>query len=130
MDILATKPPADCGRRLIPKVLDDIACSDPQRPFISVPRTSNIQDGYEDVSYSTFAGAVNRCSWWIEKEIGRERNSKTLFYIGPLDLRYLLILLAAAKTGHIVSSLSYLAVDYRNVNKLNPGLLQLPSQQS
>lgn len=95
--------PVDCGRRLVPKLIDDIAYLDPQRPFVSVPKSSRLEEGYEDISYTVFAKAVNRCSWWIENELGRDVESKTLFYIGPLDLRYLIVLLAAAKTGHTVS---------------------------
>lgn len=106
MDGPIPEPPMDCGRRLVPKLVDDIAYSDPQRPFVSIPRSSNLQEGYEDISYRAFAKAVNSCAWWIEKELGRDQQSKTLFYIGPLDLRYLIVLLAAAKTGHIVSHLS------------------------
>ena len=122
------EPPVDCGRRLIPKLIDDIAYSDPQRPFVSVPRSSNVQEGYEDISYSAFAKAVDRCSWWIQKELGRDVKSKTLFYIGPLDLRYLIVLLAAAKTGHIVNLLSRLALNPSVTDKFDLGLLQLSSQ--
>jgi hypothetical protein len=125
-----SEPPVDCGRRLIPKLIDEIACSDPQRPFVSVPRSSDVQEGYEDISYSEFAKAVNRCSWWIEKELGRDEESQTLFYIGPLDLRYLVVLLAAAKTGHIVSPPCRLARNLSVTDNLDLGLLQLSSQQS
>ena len=87
-----------------------------------------MQEGYEDISYSAFAKAVDRCSWWIQKELGRDVKSKTLFYIGPLDLRYLIVLLAAAKTGHIVNLLSRLALNPSVTDKFDLGLLQLSSQ--
>ena len=95
--------PPDCGRRLLPVLVDDISKTNGGRPFISIPRSPKLQDGYVDISYSTFAKAVNRCCWLIEKTIGRSEISKVLFYIGPLDLRYLLFLFAASKTGHVVS---------------------------
>ena len=95
--------PADCGRRLIPAIVDQIASSDPQKPFISIPRSLNLQDGFADISYKAFADAVNKCSWWLEKELGRSKTLAPIFYIGPLDLRYLIVLLAAVKTGHVVS---------------------------
>jgi acyl-coenzyme A synthetase/AMP-(fatty) acid ligase len=95
-------PPADCGRRLIPQLVDEIAHRDPQRPFISVPRSSNISDGYKDVDYKVFSRAVNRCAWFLEKELGCGRETQTIFYMGSLDLRYLIVLLAAVKIGHRV----------------------------
>lgn len=84
-------------------LVDEISKTNGSRPFVSIPRSSELRDGYVDISYSAFAKAVNRCCWCIEKTIGRSEISKVLFYIGPLDLRYLLFLLAASKTGHVVS---------------------------
>lgn len=94
-------PPFDCGRRVIPKLIDEIACFDPGRTFISVPKSTNLENGYEDISYARFAKAVNRCSWWIEDRLGSESRFQTLAYQGPLDVRYLMVLVAASKTGHV-----------------------------
>ena len=127
MDGRFPEPPENCGRRLIPHLVDVIAYSEPQRPFVSVPRSSNLQEGYQDVSYSAFAKAVNRFSWWIEKELGQGQPPKTIFYLGPLDLRYLIILLAAAKTGHVVSILASSVMGIMMLSYTS-GLLQLSSQ--
>ena len=115
MSIPGLAAPQDCGRRIIPKIIDDIAFNKPQRTFISVPKSSRIEDGFMDVSYFRFAKAVNCCAWWIESELGRSETSKTLLYFGPLDYRYYIVLLAAAKTGHVVRlhSLAFLE-DYAN----------------
>ena len=98
--------PPDCGRRLIPKVIDDTACNDPRRTFLAVPKSSHIEDGFVDVSYSAFARAINRCSWWMESKLGRSVTFEPLLYLAPLDYRYFIVLLAAAKTGHVVILLS------------------------
>ena len=95
-------PPTDCGQRLIPKLVDEIAQSDPQRPYLSIPRSSVLEEGYEDISFIKFATAVNGCAWRLSSRLGHEA-SCTLLYIGPLDVRYLVVILAAAKTGHVVS---------------------------
>lgn len=86
-------------------MIDEISLSDPDRPFISIPKSELLIQGYSDVSYRQFAKAVNRCSWWIKETIGQgiKGDSKTVFYLGPLDIRYLIILLGAVKTGHVVS---------------------------
>ena len=125
MDVLSSAALPDYGRRIIPKTIDDIASSDPQRTFIAVCKSSRIEDGFVNISYSVFARAVNRCSWWIERELGRSKTSKRLLYFGPLDYRYYIVLLAATKTGHVVSLLSIVSFDtYAD----QPGVSKLPSE--
>ena len=105
MENTTSDPPVDYGRRLIPHIVDQIAHLQPEKPFISIPKSADIKDGCRDIGYGAFARAVNRCAWWMEGELGRNESVddlKTVFYIGPLDIRYLVILLAAAKTGNIV----------------------------
>ena len=94
------------GQRLIPTLIDDIASSDPERPFVSIPKSTDPREGFVDVSFHAFAGAVNRCALWMEEEIGTSSEFETLFYYGTQDLLYPIILLAAVKTGHKVSILN------------------------
>ena len=49
------------------------------------------------------ANSVNRCAWWLDDHLDECDKPKIILYIGPLDLRYLIFVLAAAKAGHIVS---------------------------
>ncbi|KAE8417479.1 thioester reductase domain-containing protein [Aspergillus pseudocaelatus] len=93
--------PRNCGRRLMPAVLDEVAESDPERVFVSVPRSSNLADGFKDIPYGTFAKAVNKCAWYLRERLGKDSIPKTILYMGPLDVRYLIIILAAAKAGHM-----------------------------
>ena len=96
--------PNDCGRRLVPGVVDDIAAKYPNKPFISLAKTADPADGFEDITYHTFARAVDRCAWWIEKSLGRSSTFQTLFtYLEPQDLRHGILVLAAIKTGYKVS---------------------------
>ncbi|KAF2235972.1 acetyl-CoA synthetase-like protein [Viridothelium virens] len=89
------------GRRLIPALIDEIAQKDGNRPFISIPVSSKLQDGYADVTFAIFAAAVDRTCWWLEETLDRSRASNVLFYIGPLDVRYLILMVAANKTGYV-----------------------------
>ncbi len=98
--------PRNCGRRLLASLIDEIALTEPQKTFVSVPLSADPHDGFKDISYSTFAMAVNRCAWWIEKELGKSETFKTIGYLGPIDLRYPILLVAAIKTGYKVSSTS------------------------
>ena len=98
-----TEPPPQCGQRLLPQLIDEIAKDDPDRTLVSVPRGTGVADGYMDVSFKILATAINRCAWWIDQNIGRCHTLAPIFFIGPTDIRYLIILFAAAKTGHTVS---------------------------
>ena len=102
MSASSSSSPQNCGYRLIPKLVDEIARVDLQRPFISVPKSARIGDGFVDVAYRQFAAAINRCCWWLDTELGRSKALYTLFYFGPLDHRSFLVVLAASKTGHVV----------------------------
>ena len=95
--------PLNSGQRLVPSCIDDIACSDPARPCVSVPNSADPATGFNTVTFGVFAGAVNSCSLWVEKEIGKSSNFETLFYAGAQDLLYPIFLIAALKTGHKVS---------------------------
>jgi hypothetical protein len=96
-------PPPECGRRLLPTLIDERARTCPEQSFASIPLSSDVRDGFRDVSYLELANAINRCAWWMDGEIGRGRCFETLAYMGSTDLRYAIILIAAIKTGHKVS---------------------------
>ena len=95
--------PPNCGKRLLPAVMEGIAANEPARIFVSVPKSSDISQGFRDIDYGTFAKAVDKFALWLREQVGQESESKTILYFGPLDVRYLLVLLGAAKAGHIVS---------------------------
>ncbi|KAF4780619.1 thioester reductase domain-containing protein [Colletotrichum scovillei] len=90
------------GKRLIPQVLDEVAKSEPNREFISVPRSSNPQDGWKPISYKQIANAVNRIAQRIIDKRGKPEPGSfpTLTYIGPNDARYMIIMIACIKAGY------------------------------
>ena len=88
------------GQRLIPHLIDDIAHNNPSRTFCSLAKSGDISDGFQDVSYGAFANAINRLAWWIEENLGKTSTFETLSYIGPPDLRYIVLTIAAQKTGY------------------------------
>ena len=94
----------DYGRRLLTHVIDERAHNGYTTPYASIPREdgSNEVESYQDISYCQFANAINKCAYWIEDEIGRSQSCETLAYIGPQDLRYQILGMAAVKTGHAV----------------------------
>lgn len=98
----ATSPPGNVGKRLLPVLIDDIAASDPERVFASIPLTNDPATGFRDVNFTHLSKAIDRCSWWVKEQLGCSTSFETLAYIGPLDLLYHILAFACVKTGHKV----------------------------
>ncbi|KAI9836987.1 MAG: hypothetical protein M1819_000636 [Sarea resinae] len=93
----------DFGKRLVPRVVDEVATQHPHRAYASIPKSSNLQDGYRDISYAVFANAINRVAWWLDSTLGKGTSGlPTITYLGPPDLRYFVLAIAAAKVGYKV----------------------------
>ncbi|OCL15374.1 acetyl-CoA synthetase-like protein [Glonium stellatum] len=88
------------GKRLIPPAIDEVARDDPEITCFSIPRTSDLSDGFTDISFRTFANAINRTAWFIESTIGRSPVFETILYMGAPDIRHYVVLVAAMKTGY------------------------------
>ncbi|KAM0512849.1 hypothetical protein ACHAPE_008482 [Trichoderma viride] len=86
--------------RSIINIIEDDAASDPNRPFVFVPRSTKPQDGWEPVTYKQLTNAVNHVAHIIAKMVAndsRKDNFPTIGYIGPNDTRYLIFMLACMK---------------------------------
>lgn len=97
-------PPPNCGRRLLPVVIDERAHDEPNRPWASIPIDDwELAQGYEDVTYGQLARAIDRLAWLIERSMGgRSAAFETVAYLGVPDIRYHMMEMAACKTGHKV----------------------------
>ncbi len=91
------------GRRLLVHIVDDRAKNEPNREWVSIPRSSNPQDGWKKITYKQAANAINRLAHKItEMRAGMDALPgavPTLAYIGPNDARYLVVCLGAVKAG-------------------------------
>ena len=120
-------PQTDYGHRLIPQLIDERAESNPQGSVWSVPKSSNLADGFRDISYGQVARAVNKVAWWIDEHVGKSTTFEKLAYTGPPDLRYSILTVAAQKTGHTVSRIFR---EYRRAVCLHfLGILLFPLEQ-
>ncbi|KAF7553528.1 hypothetical protein G7Z17_g3538 [Cylindrodendrum hubeiense] len=92
----------DYGRRLMLHVLDAVAASDPSRPFIYVPNTSNPSGGWKPITYSEISQAVDSVAWQITNTYGPgfQGSFPTIAYIGPTDVRYVIMVLGCMKAGY------------------------------
>lgn len=109
-----TKGALRYGERLLPCLIDQLARDEPQSPWISVPVSTDLADGFKDITYFTLANAVNRAAHWIHSQCGRSIDFETLPYIGPNDARYFILFAAAVKTGYKVSPVT---IRPRNVQR-------------
>ncbi len=91
------------GSRLLPQVVDKLSRSDPKRIYATFPLSSDLSRGFRDVTMLEIAQAINKLAWWIETNLGRSTVFETIAYIGPSDLRYAIVFLAAVKCGYKVS---------------------------
>ena len=88
------------GQRLLPQLLDELSRSTPGRLYASYPRSVDIAQGFNDVTFQGMARAVDAFAWWIEETLGRSNSFETLSYLGVSDLRTAIIFLAAVKCGY------------------------------
>ncbi|OKL63405.1 hypothetical protein UA08_01778 [Talaromyces atroroseus] len=88
------------GRNALANLFDKRA-KDPsssKRVFAHVLKTPNPADGFDSITFSTVANAINRAAWWLVNDIGLA-DGDVFGYMGPPDLRYLILSMAATKTG-------------------------------
>ncbi|KAJ6103788.1 hypothetical protein N7486_004010 [Penicillium sp. IBT 16267x] len=85
------------GQRLLPHVIDHCAHHEPDRVFASICKSGDPDNGFEDITAETMATAVNYMAWWLTKNLKTRNKRRTLAYVGPSDLRYTVIFLAAIK---------------------------------
>ena len=91
MDSTATpKDGPQYGRRLIPTLVDEMAASNPDHIYSSIPRNKYFSVGFDDVTYRDLARAVNRAAFWLQREVGKSVDFETIAYLGPSKTRVLL----------------------------------------
>lgn len=95
---------------LIPNIVDHLAKVVPDGPSALYPNSPlTYEHGYRTVTYKDFANVINGLAWWLENSLGRSDNQDVLAYIGPNDIRYNALVVAAIKVGYLVRCLSSLS---------------------
>jgi acyl-CoA synthetase (AMP-forming)/AMP-acid ligase II len=89
---------------LTPCIVDRLAGDRPDAAFGVWPKDS----GFDTITYAQLANVVNGLAWWLVDQLGPGKlegeNREILTYVGPNDLRYTAVLLAAVKAGYGVST--------------------------
>ena len=77
-----------------------MAKDEPEMPYAELPLSStSFDEGFRKVSYRDLSNAINGMAWWMNRSIGPGKNFETLTYLGPNDLRHIILLLGAVKAG-------------------------------
>ena len=91
------------AKRLLVRILDYLAAEQPQSLYGEFPRSpTTYEDGFRQLTYKTFANAVNGIAWWLHRNLGPGKGFETLAYIGPNDIRYPALVLGSNKAGYKV----------------------------
>jgi acyl-CoA synthetase (AMP-forming)/AMP-acid ligase II/aryl carrier-like protein len=98
------------GRRLIPQILDRLAIAAPERVIYSIASFPNDQPSFRDITAREFTKAVDKTAWWLQSQLHSTNGSsngdailsskvQALGYIGPHDIRHVLLTYGAVKAG-------------------------------
>ncbi|KAK7745063.1 putative NRPS-like protein biosynthetic cluster [Cytospora paraplurivora] len=86
---------------LLPNVVDRLARERPDAEYAEwVTATSVVA-----ITYKQLANIINGLSWWLVEQLGpgpHGPNRDVLAYVGPNDVRYGALVLAAIKTGYVI----------------------------
>lgn len=80
-------------------IIDQRAQETPSRPWILVPRSEELKEGYVALTYLQLARAIDKVAWWLDSALVRVGDHDTIVYQGPNDVRWAFIIFAAQKTG-------------------------------
>lgn len=93
------------GERLLPKVLDQRARSEPARLYAMISKLStDLSQGFREVTYADMAHCVDVLAHHFEDVFGHSSIFESLSYLGPPDLRGAMVFLAAVKCGYKVKA--------------------------
>lgn len=88
---------------ILVNMVDRLAETCPDTIWAEIPVSdSTYLDGFRSISYRSLSNAVNGVAWWLKEQLQRKGDFETLCYFGPWDVRYVILLLGAVKSGYKV----------------------------
>ncbi|KAF1956867.1 putative AMP-binding enzyme [Byssothecium circinans] len=87
--------------KLIVTQIDEYARTTPSRVWAVIPTDDNdLSKGFKDITYSEFANAIGHACTWLKANLPPAHLPfETVAYVGPKDVRYPILAVAAAKIG-------------------------------
>lgn len=97
-------PPYAFGNRLLVETVLELADSQPNRIYATIPKTNNLaDDGFRDITFKDVKRITARLAIWIEEAWGKSLDHGTIAFIGVSDLRPALVFFAAVMNGYKAS---------------------------
>ncbi|KAM3499606.1 hypothetical protein MY10362_007154 [Beauveria mimosiformis] len=96
----------DYGRRLLPQIIDERAASHPEQILFSLSTMVKNVLEFREISARQFAQAIDKTAWWLQSKVGKQTAIQPIGYIGPHDLRHILLTYACVKVGYAALFLS------------------------
>ena len=90
------------GDRFLHSVFDEISATTPSRLYASIPLSTDLASGFQDVTFGYVAHCVDVFANSVKKDIGCSDKEETIAYLGLPDLRNVVVFLAAVKCGYKV----------------------------
>lgn len=94
------------GQRFLVSLIDQHAKVKPDDAWVSIPvDDEDLNKGYKDITWSQFANAINHAVKWLRQSLPAAVFSQpfqAFGYVGPKDLRYPVLTVAAAKLGLVI----------------------------
>jgi acyl-CoA synthetase (AMP-forming)/AMP-acid ligase II len=89
---------------LLPNMVDRLARELPDAVYGEWPvLPTSYNAGFHAVTYAQLANAANGLAWWILDQFGQpSKTGEVLAYMGPNDVRFTALILAAIKTGYVI----------------------------
>ena len=91
----------DQAPKLLAARIDYFAEHAPTKIYCSIPKNGDdLSEGYLDISYRSYASAIDRAAWWLDRHLGKvdqDGQIEAFAYEGPADLRWLIFFVAAIK---------------------------------
>ncbi|KAI1744667.1 hypothetical protein F4680DRAFT_233212 [Xylaria scruposa] len=85
----------------LPQIVDKLAAEKPEYVYGVWPVAQNSYSaGVQTITYAKLAKLVNHLAFWLVKQLGPNKQCEVLAYLGPNDVRFTALILAAMKTGH------------------------------
>ncbi|KAI1314056.1 hypothetical protein F5Y03DRAFT_2856 [Xylaria venustula] len=85
----------------LPQIVSQLACEKPQSIFGIWPVSpTSYSTGVRTVTYAQLDNIVNGLARYLTKKLKTSHQGQILAYVGPNDIRFPALLLAAIKTGH------------------------------
>lgn len=96
---MATSFDQEGRSRLLVTAIDQIASSQPQRTWVSVPKDEDdLSNGFVGITFKQFSNAINHAAAWLHSKLGPHSGSfDTFAYEGPNDVRVAILTVAAIK---------------------------------